>query len=148
MLEAREGEVTVTDVDPGTFAAVLHYIYTGELDDEKDLDINKMIYAAEKYDLDGLKELLFLKMKSEDIQEEFIPDLLILADKYQASQIKKLALEKIRANRNVLEDLEFQKRMINSPHILFALMKVNLPYCGELHFSIKFFLNFSNLHIL
>ena len=123
MLEAREGEVTVTDVDPGTFAAVLHYIYTGELDDEKDLDINKMIYAAEKYDLDGLKELLFLKMKSEDIQEEFIPDLLILADKYQASQIKKLALEKIRANRNVLEDLEFQKRMINSPHILFALMK-------------------------
>ena len=123
MLEAREGEVTVTDVDPGTFAAVLHYIYTGELDGEKDLDINRMIYAAEKYDLDGLKELLFLKMKSEDIQEEFIPDLLILADKYQASQIKKLALEKIRANRNVLEDLEFQKRMINSPHILFALMK-------------------------
>ena len=82
MLEAREGEVTVTDVDPGTFAAVLHYIYTGELDDDQDLDINKMIYAAEKYDLDGLKELLFLKMKSEDIQ--FIPDLLILADKYKA----------------------------------------------------------------
>ena len=118
MLEAREGEVTVTDVDPGTFAAVLHYIYTGELDDDQDLDINKMIYAAEKYDLDGLKELLFLKMKSGDIQEEFIPDLLIIADKYQAEPLKKLALEKIRANRKILRKLN------NFPHILFDIMEL------------------------
>ena len=120
-MEARQGNVTVTDVDSRTLAAMLHYVYTGEL--KEGLDLNNMIYAADKYDLPGLRDLLFLKMKSEDIQEEFIPDLLILADKYQASQIKKLALEKIQANRNVLEDLEFQKRMINSPHILFALMK-------------------------
>ena len=122
-LEARESEVTVTDVDPDTFAAMLHYVYTGQLEDGKDLDVNKMIYAAEKYDLAGLKDLLILKMKSEDIQEEFIPDLLILADKYPSRQIKKLALEKIRANRNILEDAEFQRRMINSPNILFSLMR-------------------------
>ena len=121
MLEARKGEVIVTDVDSGAFAAMLHYVYTGELKEGQDL--NNMIYAADKYDLPGLKDLLFLKMKAEDVQEEFIPDLLILADKYPSIQIKKLALEKIRANRNILEDAEFQRRMINSPNILFSLMR-------------------------
>ena len=59
MLEARKGEVIVTDVDSGTFTAMLHYVYTGELKEGQDL--NNMIYAADKYDLPGLKELLFLQ---------------------------------------------------------------------------------------
>ena len=95
MLEARKGEVIVTDVDSGAFAAMLHYVYTGEL--KEGLDLNNMIYAADKYDFPGLKELLFLKMKLEDVQEEFVPDLLIIADKHQAGQLKKLALEACRA---------------------------------------------------
>ena len=70
MLEATRGEVTVTDVDPGTFAAMLNYVYTGELQVGLDIDLNNMINAAEKYDLPGLKDLLFLKMKFEDIQQE------------------------------------------------------------------------------
>ena len=121
MMEARKGEVTVTDVDPGTFAAVLTYVYTGELEEGQDL--NNMIYAADKYDLPGLKELLFLKIKSEDITEEFIPDLLIIADKYEAGQLKKLAIEKIRANRKIVEGKKFQRKLANSPHILFDLLK-------------------------
>ena len=121
MLEARKGEVIVTDVDSGTFAAMLHYVYTGEL--KEGLDLNSMIYAADKYNLPGLKELLFLKMKPEDVQDKFIPDLLILADKHQAGQLKELAMEKIRANREILGDEEFKRRLANSPHILFDLLQ-------------------------
>merc|ERR550519_2626976 len=119
MLEARKGEVIVTDVDPGTFAAMLHYVYTGEL--KEGLDLNNMIYAADKYDLPGLRELLFLKMKPDDVQDEFIPDLLILADKHQAGQLKKLAVEKIRVNRKILREEGFQKKLANHQHILFDL---------------------------
>ena len=122
MTEARKGEVTVTDMDSGTFAAVLTYVYTGELEEGQDL--NNMIYAAEKYDLPGLKELLFLKIKSEDITEEFIPDLLIIADKYQAGQLKKLALEKIRANRKILRDEAFRMKLNNFQHIMFDIMEL------------------------
>ena len=122
MMEARKGEVTVTDVDSGTFAAVLTYVYTGELEEGQDL--NNMIYAAEKYDLPGLKELLFLKIKSEDITEEFIPDLLIIADKYQAGQLKNLAMEKIRANRKILRDEAFHVKFNNFQHILFDIMEL------------------------
>ena len=121
-MEARQGNVTVTDVDSRTLAAVLHYVYTGEL--KEGLDLNNMIYAADKYDLRGLKELLFLKMKSEDIQEEFIPDLLIIADKYQAGPLKKLALEKIRANRKILRKKDFQRKLANFQHIVFDIMEL------------------------
>ena len=119
-LEARKGEVTVTDVDSATFAAVLHYVYTNEL--ENSFNCDKMMYAADKYDLAGLKHLLFSKMKSEEIPEGFIPDLLILADMYKASQLKEIALEKIRANRKILKGEEFQRKLANYPHILFDIM--------------------------
>ena len=121
MLEARKGEVIVRDMNSGTFAAMLHYVYTGEL--KEDLDLNNMMYAADKYDLPGLKDLLFLKMKSEDIQEKFIPDLLILAEKHQAGQLKKLAMEKIRANRKILRDGAFRMKLANFQHILFDIME-------------------------
>ena len=121
MLEARKGEVIVTDVDSGAFAAMLHYVYTGEL--KEGLDLNNMIYAADKYDLPGLRELLFLKMKPEDVQDEFIPDLLILADKHQAGQLKKLAVEKIRVNRKILREEGFQEKLANHQHILFDLLE-------------------------
>ena len=121
MLEARKGEVIVRDMNSGTFAAMLHYVYTGEL--KEDLDLNNMMYAADKYDLPGLKDLLFLKMKSEDIQEKFIPDLLILADKHQAGQLKKLAMEKIRANRKILREENFQRKLANFQHILYDLLE-------------------------
>ena len=121
MLEARKGEVIVRDMNSGTFAAMLHYLYTGEL--KEGLDLNNMMYAADKYDLPGLKALLFLKMKSEDIQEKFIPDLLILAEKYQAGQLKKLAMEKIRANRKILREENFQRKLANFQHILYDLLE-------------------------
>ena len=58
---------------------MLHYVYRGQ-------DLNNMIYAANKYDLPGLKDLLFFKMKT---QKKFITYLLILGLKYQAGKLKK-----------------------------------------------------------
>merc|ERR1711874_168080 len=120
MLEAWEGEVNITDEASGTFAAMLHYVYTGKLKERQDL--NNMIYVADKYDLPGLKELLFLNMKLEDVHDEFVPDLLIIADKHQAGQLKKLALEKIRANRKILKEEGLQTKLANYPHILFDII--------------------------
>ena len=57
----------------------------------------------------GLKELLFFRMKSENIREEFIPDMLILADRYvPGRQLKELAMEKIRANRKIQKEEELR----------------------------------------
>ena len=91
-LEAKRGEISVLDVDPDSFGVMLRYVYTGELGAGagQDLELQHLLNVAEKYHLPGLKELLF-RMKSEDIKEEFIPDMLILADRYQAGQLKEFS---------------------------------------------------------
>ena len=121
-LEAKRSKISVVDVDPGSFGVMLYYVYTGELEAGRDLEFQHVLNVAEKYDLPGLKQLLFCKMKSEDIKEAFIPDLLILADRYQAGQLKELAMEKIRANRKILKDETFRKKLNNFQHILFDIM--------------------------
>ena len=48
---------------------------------------------------------------------------MIIADKYRAGPLKKLALEKIRANRKILREDAFRKKLNNFPHILFDIME-------------------------
>ena len=122
-LEAERGTITVVDIEPDSFGVMLHYVYTGELEVERDLELQDVLNVADKYDLPGLKHLLFCKMKSEEIKVEFIPDMLILADRFQAGQLKELALKKICADKNILKDEEFRRKMENIPHILFDIME-------------------------
>ena len=111
------------DVEPESFSVMLHYVYTGELEAEKDLELQDVLNVADKYDLPGLKQLLYCKMKSEDIKVEFIPDMLILADRFQAGPLKELAMEKIRADRKILKDEEFRRKLSNVQHIMFDIME-------------------------
>ena len=122
-LEAERGKITVVDVDPDSFGVMLHYVYTGELEAERDLEFQDVLNVADKYDLPGLKQLLYCKMKSEDIKVEFIPDMLILADRFQAGPLKELAMEKIRTDRKILKDEEFRRKLSNVQHILFDIME-------------------------
>ena len=122
-LEAETGKITVVDVDSDSLGVMLHYVYTGELEEGKDLELQDVLNLADKYDLPGLKQLLYCKMKSEDIKVEFLPDMLILADRFQAGPLKELAMEKIRADRKILKDEEFRRKLSNVQHILFDVME-------------------------
>ena len=59
MVEARTGKITIQDIDAGTVELMISYMYTGKLETDKELNINNMIYAADKYDLSGLKALVY-----------------------------------------------------------------------------------------
>ena len=122
-LEAERGKITVVDVEPESFGVMLHYVYTGDLQPERDLELQDVLNVADKYDLPGLKQLLYCKMKSEDIKVEFVPDMLILADRFQAGPLKELAMEKIRADRKILKDEEFRRKLSNVQHIMFDIME-------------------------
>ena len=50
-------------------------------------------------------------MKTEDVQSKFIADMLIAADRNGSQDLKNLALDKIRADREVLNDEGFRKKM-------------------------------------
>ena len=66
-------------MDEKTVQEMIHYIYTGEFTG-KDLNVQSVAWVADKYDLPGMMDLLCFRM-IEDVEEEYIADMLIAAGK-------------------------------------------------------------------
>ena len=82
MLEGRTGEIFIEEVDPGTLQEMIHYIYTGELTGAN-LNVQMMAWVADKYDLPGMMDLVFFKMKGDEVVDPgIIADMLIAAGKH------------------------------------------------------------------
>ena len=53
MEEAKTGVVDVVDVEEKTMEKVVEFIYSGEIEDMDD-QLEKLLYAADKYEIQGL----------------------------------------------------------------------------------------------
>ena len=84
MVEGRKGEMFVKDFDEKTLSTVIHFVYLSELEMSDDQDVQKLILAADMYDLPGLRALLCLKMDKKDLSGEILADLLISANRHGA----------------------------------------------------------------
>ena len=63
MQEAHAGTLHVEDISTTTFDIILRYIYTGKVSTELDPDLlHEIIYGAEKYGLNELKNYCFRKL--------------------------------------------------------------------------------------
>ena len=120
MKEARKGEIYIEEVDEGNLASMINFIYTGDLAGDN-LDVQMVANLADKYDMPAFMDMLCFKMKSEDIRSEFIADLLISADRHDSKDLKTVALDKIRADREIINDKGFRKKLQNT-EILFDLV--------------------------
>lgn len=122
MKEARKGEIYIEEVDEGTLASMINFIYTGELSGDN-LDVQMVANMADKYDMPAFMDMLCFKMKSQDIRSEFIADLLISADRHDSKDLKNVALDKLRADREIINDKGFRKKLQNTENknILFDL---------------------------
>lgn len=69
-----------------------------------------------------LRDLLCFKMVSGEFKKYFIPYMLIAAYRNDSQELKNAAMDKIRINREVLQDQGFVKKLQNSdPNILIDL---------------------------
>ena len=89
----------------------------------ENLNVQKVSYAAGKYDMPGFMDLLCFKMKSEDVPGEFIADMLISADRHNSTDLKNVALDKLRANKDILNDKKFREKLqkAENKNILFDI---------------------------
>ena len=95
---------------------VVKYIYTGQLEMAEDQDLQMMIHTADKYQLPRLITLVCNQMREKDIKGERIADLLISAWLHRKEELRQLAVERIRANREILKEEGFKKRMEGAPN--------------------------------
>ncbi|KAL6659270.1 hypothetical protein ACP70R_003310 [Stipagrostis hirtigluma subsp. patula] len=99
MKERRARRVTVEDMQPDVFKALLHFIYTDslpdweELDDDEYYEINKhLLVAADRYAMDRLK-LLCASTLVDYLDVETVASTLALADQHSCDRLKDVCIE-------------------------------------------------------
>jgi len=85
MTESKSNTVNIKDIDGKTMTEILRFIYTQEVNNIKEL-ATKLLYGAEKYQLDKLKKLCLASM-IENLSVENALDYFLLADKYNSKAL-------------------------------------------------------------
>ena len=119
MTEALAGETTIEDLDDDTLEEMIHFVYTGSLSG-KQFDKVSLLYAARKYQLDSLLDLIVLNMKAAtepgEIADIFIASKLI-------ENLFEIAIEMVwDIDFKMLEDARFKEKMEDHP-MLFSKIK-------------------------
>ena len=113
MEEGKNGEMFIPDIDEKTLCTLIKYVYTGQIEMAEGQDLQMLIQAADMYQLPRLITLVCNQMREADINGERIADLLISAYKHGKEELRELAVERIRANREICEEDGFKERMDN-----------------------------------
>jgi kelch-like protein 2/3 len=84
MEEAATNTVKVEDFDSTTMRKLLRFIYCGEVKDLKE-NAKDLIYAAEKYEVNQLKEICIEEL-AKNVTEENVVESLAIADQVSGTQ--------------------------------------------------------------
>lgn len=106
MIESKQNQVTITDVEPEVFAELLRYIYTDSVQGLNEMALD-LLRAADKYDLAKLKAMCE-KAACANISEKTAVQMLITADLYRADQLKRATVGFIERNASVLNSEEWK----------------------------------------
>ena len=117
MLEKVQNKVTIDDIDCKVFQELLRYIYTGKVPNFKDT-VFELLPAADMYQLDKLKIMCEVYLYN-NLTNENIADVLVLADAHCSTKLKTKAVEFINTNSKEVIVTEGYKILPRSfPHLL------------------------------
>jgi len=96
MVENLESSMTISDFDPCIVESMVKYMYSAEVDNLEE-EADRLLVAADKYDLEELKELCEVTL-TQNLNLENAVDLLLHADIYNAKMLKEAALKFVKDN--------------------------------------------------
>jgi speckle-type POZ protein len=91
MAEKKLNRIVIDDIDDATMQELLRFIYTKEIQN-LDTIAPKLLYAAEKYDLQELKSLCASHL-IEEVSEESVFENLVLAYRHNEQQLLNECME-------------------------------------------------------
>jgi len=124
MKESESGKVSIKDIKPDTMAEMLYFIYTG-LVNETALTVTnavELLFAADKYQLDTLKDICQDKLSSVLDAENAI-EFLILGEKYQTPKLKDSALMEVVHHMPEIADTEAYRKLVDYPDLALEIPK-------------------------
>uniref|UniRef100_A0A2N9J1L4 BTB domain-containing protein n=1 Tax=Fagus sylvatica TaxID=28930 RepID=A0A2N9J1L4_FAGSY len=142
--EEDKQEITVTDIEPKVFKAMLHFIYRDSLTEEvesvspssscttavSDTLTAKLLAAADRYGLERLR-LMCESHLCKDISVNSVAEILALADRYHATELKDVCLRFASENlAAVMRSDGFEYLKENCPSLQSELLKT-IAGCDE-----------------
>jgi len=121
MKESTTRELIIEDVGEDIIDAFLEYIYTGEITKKVENE-SGLVYVADKYSVPGLLEVCFHRFP--EIKEDMVVDILILADRHNLDDFKKVAIQRVLQDKSkFFSDENFVNKMKMVPNLLVELVK-------------------------
>ena len=118
IIEVSTGQAIIEDLDEGTLEEMIHFLYTGGLSGSQ-YDIVSLCYAANKYELDSLMNLIRLNMNSTDLDAKQLADLFIASDMFSRESLFGVAVEKLKEGMGMLE--EVLEKMKDRPELIIKI---------------------------
>ena len=111
MKEKREKKIEVKEVDSAIFHCVITYIYHGTLEFDKETQLENILDAADRFDMEELKHEIRNQLK-EDIDKDNVLDMANLAQLYNANMLLCNCIEYV-IKENVTLKIEDAKKYPN-----------------------------------
>ena len=125
MVEAARGEIFDQELGEKTLTTLLDYVYTGVLELGEDSDIVELAWGGNKYLLSGFMEHLGFQLQmKKKLSGKMVAGLFIAAHRHGAENLRKIALDRLRANREIVTDERFRMEMEGAdPSIMMDIVK-------------------------
>lgn len=107
--------IEIPDCNPESFEAFLHYLYSGSLETLSAENICNVYYAADKYQVDDLKEQCVRFMKI-NLSVETVCDIISLSIHNGETKLQKIASNFFCQNvKEIIKTVQWQKYLAENP---------------------------------
>lgn len=117
--EKEEKVVLIKDIKPNVFEELLCYIYTGNFNSDRNVDVGELLVAADKYAVEALKEECALIL-SRKLNVENAAKYLVLAHLHNSPKLHEASLDFISKNaKAVCSRMDWMGIIKNYPELCF-----------------------------
>uniref|UniRef100_A0A146M975 TD and POZ domain-containing protein 5 n=1 Tax=Lygus hesperus TaxID=30085 RepID=A0A146M975_LYGHE len=131
MIESTSNTVVLTDIDANAFSIFLDYIYSRDNTIVKG-DVEQLLMIADKYDVEPLAELCDKSFETQLTVENAI-DTLIIADRYNRSELKTKVSLFIKKHRDAVSSCESWGKLESDLVLFDEMLQIFIE--GENNFS-------------
>ncbi|KOB69794.1 Roadkill [Operophtera brumata] len=108
MAESKTGRVKLVDVDTEDLKIMIEFMYTNTIKQIDDINIPKVIMLADRFNLLGLRKLCDYIL-IDQLAPDTALDILVLADRFDYTNVKNMALQYIRRNKEHFKNDKFDQ---------------------------------------
>ncbi|XP_044015191.1 speckle-type POZ protein-like [Aphidius gifuensis] len=122
MKESRDNRVVIKDIDADVVEQMLEYIYTEKTPSKIDDCVYDLIGAADKYQIDDLKEICENNLMGKITVDNAV-DTLIVADRYDTKKLKNKVIEFIKQNLSIVNSADFKNLQLQDANLAFEILR-------------------------